>query len=185
MPSSATAPHSPATSAQANSAAPGTAPTLTLRNIARYCKDVDANVPLYQAIGFSPMRHAGDMVVLQHHDGLQLVLHRWDERTTSQLDTAIGFTLSGDAADVQAHLEAAGWTLIRAPHQGDVGYFFIYGDLDGNPINLVGKPLRTSPAPGTVRLVLRDGKALAEPVTGWRGPIPFCPPGLAGGNLPL
>lgn len=140
------------------------APTLSLRNVARYCRDVNANVPLYEAIGFSKVRDAGDLVVLQHHDGLQLVLHRWDDRPTTLLDTAIGFTLSGDASDVKAHLETAGWTLLRAPHEGDVGYFIIYGDLDGNPINLVGKPLKTAPAPGTVRLVLRDGKAIAEPV---------------------
>jgi catechol 2,3-dioxygenase-like lactoylglutathione lyase family enzyme len=142
------------------------APTLSLRNVARYVRDIQANVPLYEAIGFKRMRDAGDLVVLQHHDGLQLVLHRWDERPTTLLDTAIGFTLSGDAADVKAHLEAAGWTLMRAPHEGDVGYFIIYGDLDGNPINLVGKPLKAAPAPGTVRLVLRDGKAIAEPVEG-------------------
>jgi catechol 2,3-dioxygenase-like lactoylglutathione lyase family enzyme len=141
-----------------------TAPTLTLRNVARYVRDIQGNVPLYEAIGFKRVRDAGDLVVLQHHDGLQLVLHRWDERPTTLLDTAIGFTLSGDAADVKAHLEAAGWTLLRAPHEGDVGYFIIYGDLDGNPINLVGKPLKAAPAPGTVRLVLRDGKAIAEPV---------------------
>jgi catechol 2,3-dioxygenase-like lactoylglutathione lyase family enzyme len=144
--------------------APRPAPTLSLRNVARYVRDIQANVPLYEAIGFKRLRDAGDLVVLQHHDGLQLVLHRWDERPTTLLDTAIGFTLSGDAADVKAHLEAAGWTLMRAPHEGDVGYFIIYGDLDGNPINLVGKPLKAAPAPGTVRLVLRDGKAIAEPV---------------------
>lgn len=143
-----------------------TAPTLSLRNVARYVRDVEANVPLYEALGFRPVRHAGDMVVLQHHDGLQLVLHRWDERPATMLDTAIGFTLAGDAEDVQRHLETAGWRLLRAPHAGDVGYFFIYGDLDGNPVNLVGKPLRVAPPAGTVRLVLRDGKAVAEPVTG-------------------
>lgn len=142
-----------------------TAPTLSLRNIARYVRDIHANVPLYEAIGFKHVRDAGDLVVLQHHDGLQLVLHRWDERPTTMLDTAIGFTLAGDAKDVKAHLETAGWTLIRAPHEGDVGYFIIYGDLDGNPINLVGKPLKTAPPAGTVRLVLRDGKAVAEPIT--------------------
>ncbi len=131
--------------------------------MARYVKDVAANVPLYEALGFSVERTAGDLVALKHHDGLHLVLHRWDERPTTQLDTAIGFTLAGDAVDVQRHLETAGWTLLRAPHSGDVGYFFIYGDLDGNPINLVGKPMRTAPAAGTVRLVLRDGKAIAEP----------------------
>ena len=145
------------------SSAPAQAPTLSLRNVARYVRDIQANVPLYEAIGFKRLRDAGDLVVLQHHDGLQLVLHRWDERPTTMLDTAIGFTLSGDAADVKAHLEAAGWTLLRAPHEGDVGYFIIYGDLDGNPVNLVGKPLKAAPAPGTVRLVLRDGKAIAEP----------------------
>ena len=141
------------------------APTLSLRNVARYVRDVAANVPLYEAIGFKAVRDGGDLAVLRHHDGLQLVLHRWDERPTTLLDTAIGFTLSGEAADVKAHLEAAGWRLLRSPHEGDVGYFIIYGDLDGNPINLVGKPLKAAPPPGTVRLVLRDGKAVAEPVT--------------------
>lgn len=148
-----------ATTAPSTSWAP---PTLTLRNIARYVKDVEASARLYEALGFRFVRDGGDLVVLQHTDGLQLVLHRWDERPTTMLDTAIGFTLAGDAADVQAYLEAAGWQLLRAPHQGDVGYFFIYGDLDGNPINLVGKPMRTAPPAGTVRLVLRDGKAIAE-----------------------
>ena len=156
----------PAETSRTTATSPPTraAPTLSLRNVARYVRDIQANVPLYEAIGFKRLRDAGDLVVLQHHDGLQLVLHRWDERPTTLLDTAIGFTLSGDAADVKAHLEAAGWKLMRAPHEGDVGYFIIYGDLDGNPINLVGKPLKTAPAPGTVRLVLRDGKAIAEPI---------------------
>lgn len=139
--------------------------TLTLRNVARYVRDVAANVPLYEALGFRLVRTGGDLAVLQHHDGLQLVLHRWDERPTTMLDTAIGFTLAGDAAPARAFVEAAGWTLVRAPHEGDVGYFLIYGDLDGNPINLVGKPRGTAPPAGTVRLVLRDGKALAEPFT--------------------
>jgi hypothetical protein len=156
----------------ATSAPPREAPTLSLRNVARYVRDIQGNVPLYEAIGFKRVRDAGDLVVLQHHDGLQLVLHRWDERPTTLLDTAIGFTLSGDAGDVKAHLEAAGWKLLRAPHEGDVGYFIIYGDLDGNPINLVGKPLKAAPAPGTVRLVLRDGKAIAEPVEPTAPPAP-------------
>jgi catechol 2,3-dioxygenase-like lactoylglutathione lyase family enzyme len=137
--------------------------SLSLRNIARYVRDVDASVRLYEALGFQVERRAGDMSVLRHADGLQLVLHRWDERPTTMLDTAIGFTISGDAAPLQQHLEAAGWSLLRAPHESDVGYFFIYGDLDGNPINLVGKPVNQAPPTGTVRLVLRDGKAVAEP----------------------
>jgi catechol 2,3-dioxygenase-like lactoylglutathione lyase family enzyme len=154
----------PSAPATTSAATPANAPTLSLRNVARYVRDVAANLPLYEALGFNVVRTGGDLAVLQHHDGLQLVLHRWDERPTTLLDTAIGFTLAGDAKDVKAHLEAAGWTLLRAPHEGDVGYFIIYGDLDGNPVNLVGKPLRAAPAPGTVRLVLRDGKAVAEPV---------------------
>lgn len=136
--------------------------SLSLRNIARYVKDIDANTKLYEAIGFKLAREAGDMNVLEHVDGMQLVLHRWDERPTNMLDTAIGFTLAGDAEPVQEYLEAAGWQLLRAPHSSDVGYFFIYGDLDGNPINLVGKPLGQSPAPGTVKLVMKDGMAIAE-----------------------
>jgi hypothetical protein len=93
-----------------------------------------------------------------------LVLHRWDERPTTMLDTAIGFTISGDAEQLEQHLQAAGWTLLRKPHASDVGYFIIYGDLDGNPINLVGKPNRQAPPPGTVRLVLEGGQAKAIPV---------------------
>lgn len=139
-----------------------TAPlTLSFRNIARYVRDVDANVPLYQALGFRVVREAGDMTVLEHADGLQMVLHRWDERPTTMLDTALGFTIAGDIADLKAHLTAAGWTILREPHASDVGYFIIFGDLDGNPINLVGKPNGQAPPPGTVRLVMQDGDAVA------------------------
>lgn len=136
--------------------------SLSLRNIARYVRDVDANVPLYEALGFTVQREAGDMTVLEHADGMQLVLHRWDERPTSMLDTAIGFTISGDIDDLKTHLTGAGWQILREPHASDVGYFIIFGDLDGNPINLVGKPLRTAPPVGSVKLVMRDGKAVAE-----------------------
>ena len=115
--------------------------SLSLRNIARYVQDVDASTKLYEALGFKLVREAGDMNVLQHADGMQLVLHRWDDRPTTMLDTAIGFTLAGDAEEAKAYLEKAGWKLLREPHSSDVGYFIIYGDLDGNPINLVGKPL--------------------------------------------
>ncbi len=136
--------------------------TLSLRNIARYVQDIDANVPLYEALGFKLVRNAGDMNVMEHADGLQIVLHRWDDRPTTMLDTAIGFTLAGDAEPAKEYLEAAGWKLLRAPHESDVGYFWIYGDLDGNPINLVGKPKGQAPPPGTVKLVLKDGVAVAE-----------------------
>jgi catechol 2,3-dioxygenase-like lactoylglutathione lyase family enzyme len=140
--------------------------SLKLRNVARYARDVAANVPLYEALGFTVERTAGDLVAMRHHDGLHLVLHRWDERPTTMLDTAIGFTLAGDADDVKAYLTAAGWSLLRAPHEGDVGYFLIFGDLDGNPVNLVGKPMRAAPPAGSVRLVLKDGKAQAIAETG-------------------
>ncbi len=147
-------------------ATPAAELSLSLRNIARYVKDVDGSVPLYEALGFQIEREAGDMTVLRHLDGLQLVLHRWDERPTTMLDTAIGFTISGDAAPLRTHLEAAGWKLLRAPHESDVGYFFIYGDLDGNPINLVGKPQNQAPPTGSVRLVLQEGQAVAVPSEG-------------------
>jgi hypothetical protein len=136
--------------------------SLSLRNIARYVRDIDANLPLYEALGFKLSRNAGDMNVLEHADGMQLVLHRWDDRPTTMLDTAIGFSLAGDAEPAKEYLEAAGWNLLRAPHESDVGYFWIYGDLDGNPVNLVGKPTGQAPPPGTVKLVLKDGVAVAE-----------------------
>ncbi len=136
--------------------------TLSLRNIARYVQDVAASTPLYEALGFKLVREAGDMNVFEHADGMGLVLHRWDERPTTMLDTAIGFTLAGDAEPAREYLEAAGWKLLRAPHETDVGYFWIYGDLDGNPVNLVGKPTGQAPPAGTVKLVLRDGEAVAE-----------------------
>lgn len=136
--------------------------SLSLRNIARYVKDVEASTTLYEALGFKLVREAGDMNVLEHADGMQIILHRWDERPTTMLDTSIGFTLAGDAEDAKAYLEAAGWRVLREPHESDVGYFWIYGDLDGNPINLVGKPKGQAPPPGTVKLVLRDGVAIAE-----------------------
>lgn len=42
-------------------------------------------------------------------------------------------------AEARKFVETAGFKLLRSPAQGDNGFFFIYGDLDGNPINLVGK----------------------------------------------
>ncbi|MCA1813384.1 MAG: hypothetical protein LC624_05460 [Halobacteriales archaeon] len=111
------------------------------RNIARYVRDVQANVPLYQAIGFTKVvREMDDMVVLQNEQGLKLVLHRWDERPTHWVDTAIGLTMTGPTEEARAYVEKAGFTLLRAPDHGDMGFFFIYGDLDGNPVNLVGTP---------------------------------------------
>jgi catechol 2,3-dioxygenase-like lactoylglutathione lyase family enzyme len=140
-------------------------PGLALRNVARYVRDVPANVRLYQALGFSVERELHDMVALRHADGLALILHRWDERPVHVLDTAIGFTLTGDVPQTRRALEAAGWRCLRNPEHGDVGFFFVYGDLDGNPINLVGRPSRAAPPAGSVRLTVdAQGKPVAQPV---------------------
>ncbi|MEA3143543.1 MAG: hypothetical protein QOG31_867 [Thermoplasmata archaeon] len=141
-------------------------PGLALRNVARYVRDVKANTKLYAALGFTLEREMGDMVALRHPDGLALILHRWDERPVHVLDTAIGFTLTGDVPATRKALEKAGWRCLRDPEHGDVGFFFVYGDLDGNPINLVGRPQRSSPPPvaGTVKLTVdAQGKPVAKP----------------------
>ncbi|HMM36020.1 MAG TPA: hypothetical protein PKA62_14960, partial [Thermoanaerobaculia bacterium] len=100
---------------------------------------------LYGALGFEQERSMGeDMVVLRNADGVQLVLHRWDERPVDTLDTALGFTITGSVEEARRFVEQAGFRCLREPEEGDAGFFFIYGDLDGNPINLVGRP--TPPA---------------------------------------
>lgn len=43
-----------------------------------------------------------------------------------------------DVRAARDYVEKAGWRLLRAPDDSDEGFFFIYADLDGNPINLVG-----------------------------------------------
>ena len=54
--------------------------------------------------------------------------------------TALGFTMLGnDVAAARQFVEKAGWRILRAPDASDEGLFYIYGDLDGNPINLVGE----------------------------------------------
>ncbi len=112
---------------------------LAFRNVARYVRDVDANLPLYRALGFEPVRRMGDMAVLANAEGVRLVLHAWDApRAPAITDTALGFTVS-DVRAAREHVEKAGWRLLRAPDAGDEGFFFIYGDLDGNPVNLVGE----------------------------------------------
>lgn len=117
---------------------------LKFRNITRYVKDVEANVPLYEALGFARERAMGDMVVMRNAEGVSLVLHRWEERPVTLLDTAIGFTMIGSVAEARRYVEAAGFRCLREPDEGDAGFFFIYGDLDGNPINLVGAPAHRS-----------------------------------------
>jgi catechol 2,3-dioxygenase-like lactoylglutathione lyase family enzyme len=114
---------------------------IAFRNVVRYVKDLDRGARCYVALGFHEHRRMGDMVVLVHPEGLKLVLHAWnDPRPTHELDTALGFTMTGDVAAARRFVEAAGCTLLRAPDESDAGFFYIYADPDGNPINLVGRP---------------------------------------------
>ncbi len=116
-------------------------PPITFRNVARYVQDVEANLPLYQALGFELMRQMGrDMAILQNGEGLQLVLHSWEGHLAASLDTALGFTITGSVEEARAFVEQAGFTCLREPQQDDAGFFYIYGDKDKNPINLVGRP---------------------------------------------
>ncbi|HEX2022438.1 MAG TPA: VOC family protein [Candidatus Thermoplasmatota archaeon] len=113
---------------------------IEFRNVVRYCRDVRASVPLYEALGFAPARVTDGFAVLRNAQGLSLVLHEGEPRPDPVSAGALGFTmLRNDVAAARAHVEKAGWTLLRAPDAQDEGFFFIYGDLDGNPINLVGE----------------------------------------------
>jgi len=115
---------------------------ISFRNVVRYVKDLDANSKLYEAVGFKFQRRTGDMIVLKNDEGLTLILHQWnDPRPTTYLDSSIGFTIKEDVAAARKFVEDIGFKLLRSPAAGDNGYFFIYGDLDGNPINLVGHHL--------------------------------------------
>ena len=111
---------------------------VSFRNVARYCADVQANLPLYEALGFTVQRAMEGFAILQNEQGVKLVLHEGEPSGTHV--TAIGFDAVGnDLAAARAYLEKAGWRLLRAPDAEDRGLFWIYGDLDGNPINLVGQ----------------------------------------------
>lgn len=113
---------------------------VAFRNVVRYCRDVAANVPLYEALGFAPVRVMEGFAVLQNEQGLKLLLHEGEPRPDAVGSTALGFTmLDNDVAAARAYVEKAGFQLLRAPEGQDEGFFFIYGDLDGNPINLVGE----------------------------------------------
>jgi len=115
---------------------------IQFRNVVRYVKDLEANSKLYQAVGFNFQQQRGDMHILKNDEGLTLCLHQWsDARNTDYTDSAIGFTVKDDIPAARKFVEDAGFKLLRLPAQGDKGYFFIYGDLDGNPINLVGHHL--------------------------------------------
>lgn len=113
---------------------------IAFRNVVRYNRDVAGNVPLYEALGFKPLRAMEGFAILQNAEGLKLVLHEGEPLADLAGATSIGFTmLENDVAASRAFVEKAGWKLLRAPDEGDEGFFFIYGDLDGNPINLVGE----------------------------------------------
>eukprot|EP00026_Physarum_polycephalum_P016613 Phypoly_transcript_17559.p1 GENE.Phypoly_transcript_17559~~Phypoly_transcript_17559.p1 ORF type:complete len:126 (+),score=9.87 Phypoly_transcript_17559:149-526(+) len=113
---------------------------ISFRNVVRYVKDIEANAKLYQAVGFEFVSKRGDMITLKNAEGLSLILHQWsDPRPASYLDTAIGFTVKESIDEARKFVESVGFKLLRSPAAGDSGFFFIYGDLDGNPINLVGK----------------------------------------------
>jgi len=115
---------------------------IAFRNVVRYVKDFKKSAELYGTVGFKLVREMGDMVILKNVEGLTLILHQWnDPRPTSYLDSSIGFTVKEDIQAARDYVEKMGFTLLRAPAAGDNGYFFIYGDYDGNPINLVGHHL--------------------------------------------
>lgn len=114
---------------------------VAFRNVARYVEDIEANVPLYEAIGFEVVRRMGHgMVVMEHPQGPSLILHGWEDHQGSLLDTALGLTITGTVDEARRYLEDAGFKCLREPEADDEGFFFIYGDLDGNPVNLVGMP---------------------------------------------
>lgn len=115
---------------------------IAFRNVVRYVREPERNVPLYEALGFKLARSMGGMAILQNQEGLKLLLHEGEPEGHNV--TALGFTmLENDVAASRAYVEKAGWTLLRAPDESDQGFFFIYGDLDGNPINLVGERPRS------------------------------------------
>jgi len=117
---------------------------VAFRNVVRYVSDVPASVPLYEALGFQKARVMEGMAILRNEQGVTLVLHGAVGEDAPAPDptsaTALGFTMLGnEVAAARQFVEKAGWRLLRAPAEGDEGFFFIYGDLDGNPVNLVGE----------------------------------------------
>jgi catechol 2,3-dioxygenase-like lactoylglutathione lyase family enzyme len=111
---------------------------IAFRNVVRYARDVQKSVPLYEALGFRPIRVMEGFAILQNDESVKLVLHEGAPQGTNV--TALGYTmLDNDVEASRAFVEKAGWTLLRAPSSEDEGFFYIYADLDGNPINLVGE----------------------------------------------
>lgn len=113
---------------------------IAFRNVVRYARDVKQSIPLYEALGFRSLRAMEGFAILQNEEGVKLVLHEGTPQADTLAGTSLGFTmLDNDVEASRAFVEKAGWKLLRAPDAEDEGFFFIYGDLDGNPINLVGE----------------------------------------------
>lgn len=113
---------------------------IAFRNVVRYNREVQRNVPLYEALGFKPLRVMEGFAILQNEAGVKVVLHEGEPKPDLASATALGFTMLGNDVEAsRAFVEKAGWRLLREPAAEDEGFFFIYGDLDGNPINLVGE----------------------------------------------
>ncbi len=113
---------------------------IEFRNVVRYVQDVQANLPLYKALGFEVVQSMGaDMAIMKNAAGLKLVLHSWSDHKGRLLDTSLGFSVTGTLEEARDYLVASGFRLLREPEKSDAGFFFIYGDLDGNPVNLVGR----------------------------------------------
>jgi catechol 2,3-dioxygenase-like lactoylglutathione lyase family enzyme len=113
---------------------------IEFRNVVRYVQDVQANLPLYQALGFELVQSMGaGMAILKNSAGLKLVLHSWSDHEGRLLDTALGFSVTSSLEEARSYLVESGFRLLREPDQSDAGFFYVYGDLDGNPVNLVGR----------------------------------------------
>lgn len=111
------------------------------RNVTRYVEDVEANVPLYEALGFTVTRRMGPHLArLEGPDGLELVLHGSESRDPGPGETSVGATITGSVEAAREHMREAGFELVRKPQEEDEGYFFVYADLAGNPVTLVGEP---------------------------------------------
>lgn len=116
-------------------------PPVEFRNVTRYVEDVEANVPLYEALGFEVSQRMGPhMARLEGPDGFELVLHGSEDRDPVAGETSVGATVTGSVDEAREHMREAGFELVRKPQEEDEGYFFVYADLSGNPVTLVGEP---------------------------------------------